>query len=190
VPCFRVGKQGRAGRLCPLPLLPPGASVGASDGLSFSQVGGGGLVAQGHGGALKPGGTPEGRSQGGRVTAERRRARVERTEAIDDATVGHAEKMVEIIAQLAVEAGGEQYRCTCGVLGPKVPKLGLREATDVVAVMLKMVKQPAEAATIYPDSGQRGGGWSDCALREGARPMRGYDSQLAFGVVNLGDMAE
>ena len=45
-------------------------------------------MAQGHGGALKPGGTPEGRSQGGRVTAERRRARVERTEAIDDAMVG------------------------------------------------------------------------------------------------------
>lgn len=81
--------------------------------------------------------------------AERRRARVERTEAIDDAMVGHAEKMVAIIAQLAEEAGGEQYRCSCGLYGPKVPKLTLREATDVAAVMLKMVKQP-EAATVVP----------------------------------------
>ncbi len=40
------------------------------------------------------------------------------------------------------------------------------------------------------DPGQRGGGGPDRALQEGARPMRGYDSELAFGVVNLGDMAE
>ncbi len=67
------------------------------------------------------GGTPESLSKGGRVTAERRRARVERTEAIDDAMVGHAEKMVAIIAQLAEEARGEQYRCSeCGCFGPKV----------------------------------------------------------------------
>ena len=41
-----------------------------------------------------------------------------------------------------------------------------------------------------PITVQVGGGGSDRALQEGARPMRGYDSQLAFGVVNLADTAE
>ncbi len=50
----------------------------------------------------------------------RRRARAERSEAVDDAMVGH-EKMSKIIAQLVEEAGGEQYRCPqCGSFGPKV----------------------------------------------------------------------
>ncbi len=69
------------------PTLPAGASVGASDGLSFiavPEVGGVGLVPQKHGGALVPGGTPEGRSRGGRAHAEQRRARAERSEAVDD----------------------------------------------------------------------------------------------------------
>ncbi len=80
-----------------------------------------GLVAQEHGGALKPGGTPEGSSRGGRLAAERRRARAARSEAVDDAMVGHVEKMSKIIAQLVEEAGGEQYRCPqCGSFGPKV----------------------------------------------------------------------
>jgi len=115
------------------------------------EVGGGvGLVAQPLGGALKPGGTPEGQSKGGRVTAERRRARAERSEAVDDAMVGHVEKMSEIIAQLVEEAAGEQYRCSCGLYGPKVPKLKLKEAADVAAILMKSVKQPAEAATIIP----------------------------------------
>ncbi len=78
------------------------------------------MVAQAHGGALRVGGTPDGRSKGGLVTAERRRARAEWSEAVDDAMVGHVEKMSEIIAQL-VEAGVEPYRCPqCGSFGPKV----------------------------------------------------------------------
>ncbi len=45
---------------------------------------------------------------------------LERREAVDDAMVGHVEKMSEIIAQLVEEAGGEQYRCPqCGSFGPK-----------------------------------------------------------------------
>ena len=49
----------------------------------------------------------------------RRRARAERSEAVDDAMVGHVEKMSKIIAQLVEEAGGEQYRCPqCGSFGP------------------------------------------------------------------------
>ncbi len=75
-----------------------------TDGLSFiaGSEGGGGveLVPQAHGGALKSGGTPEGRSKGGVVAAERRRARAERSEAVDDAMVGHVKKMSKIIAQL------------------------------------------------------------------------------------------
>ncbi len=79
------------------------------------------MVPQAHGGALIPGGTLEGRVRGGRAAAEQRRARVERTEAVDDALLGHAEKMVEIVGRLVEEAGGEQYRCPqCGSFGPKV----------------------------------------------------------------------
>ncbi len=69
-------------------------------------VGGMELVPQAHGGALMRGGTPEGHAKGGRVAAERRRARAERSEAVDDAMVGHVEKMSKIIAQLVEEAGG------------------------------------------------------------------------------------
>ncbi len=76
------------------------------------------MVPQPHGGALMRGGTPEGHSKGGRAAAEKRRARAERSEAVDDAMVGHVEKMSKIIAQLVEEAGGEQYRCPqCGSEG-------------------------------------------------------------------------
>ncbi len=79
------------------------------------------MVVQPHGGALKAGGTPEGSSRGGLVAAERRQARAEWSEAVDDAMVGHVEKLSKIIAQLVEEAGGEQYRCPqCGSFGPKV----------------------------------------------------------------------
>ena len=108
------------------------------------------MVVQEHGGALKPGGTAEGRSKGGRAAAERRRARAERSEAVDDAMVGHVEKMSDIIADLVEQAGGEQYRCTCGVLGPKVPKLKLKEATEVAAILMRAVKQPDTAVTVIP----------------------------------------
>jgi len=95
--------------------------VGASDGLSFSQGLGGELVAQEHCGALRAGGTPDGRSKGGLVTAERRRARAVRDEAIDDAVTGHIEKLSAIMGQLVEEAGGEQYRCPqCGSFRPKM----------------------------------------------------------------------
>ena len=91
------------------------------------------MVAQEHGGALKVGNPGNaGGGAAGRVHAERRRARAERSEAVDDAMVGHVEKMSAIIADLVEQAGGEQYRCAnCGALGPKVPKLKLKEATEV-----------------------------------------------------------
>ncbi len=94
------------------------------DGPSFiavPEVGGVELVPQAHGGALLRGGTPEMSAKGGRAAAEKRRARAERSDAVDDAMVGHVEKMSKIIAQLVEEAGGEQYRCPqCGSFGPKV----------------------------------------------------------------------
>ena len=105
------------------------------------------MVPQAHGGALKSGGTP-GNAGGGRAAAERRRVRAERSEAVDDAMVGHVEKMSEIIADIVEQAGGKQYRCTCGVLGPKVPKL--KEATEVAAILMRSVKQPDAATTIVP----------------------------------------
>ncbi len=103
-------------------LLGARSSVGSSDGFPLVRAGGVGLVAQEHGGALKAGGTPGNRGgvRAGLAPAERRRARAERSEAVDDAMVGHVEKMSEIIA-LVEEAGGEQYRCPqCGSFGPKV----------------------------------------------------------------------
>ncbi len=91
--------------------------VETPDGLSFSQVE---LVPQAHGGSLRRG-NPGNAGGGGREAAERRRARAERSEAVDDAMVGHVEKMSEIIEQLVEEAGAEQYRCPqCGSFGPKV----------------------------------------------------------------------
>ena len=108
------------------------------------------MVPQAHGGALMRGGTPETSAKGGRVAAERRRARAERSEAVDDTMVGHVEKMSDIIADLVEQAGGEQYRCTCGVLGPKVPKLRLKEATEVAAIMMRAVKQQDTAVTVIP----------------------------------------
>ncbi len=53
------------------------------------------------------------------VAAERRRARVRRNEAINDAVTGHIEKLSAIMGDL--EAGAELYRCPqCGSFGPKV----------------------------------------------------------------------
>ena len=111
------------------------------------------MVAQPHGGALKPGGTPEGRLKGKQVIAERRRARAERDEAIDDGVTGHVEKLSTLVGQLVEEAKGEQYRCSCGLWGPKRPKLALREAADVLRLLMAAVKKPADQATVDP--GQR-----------------------------------
>ena len=61
------------------------------------------------------------------------------------------EKMSDIIADLVEQAGGEQHRCAnCGALGPKVPKLKLKEATEVAAILMRSVKQPDSATTIVP----------------------------------------
>ena len=104
------------------------------------------MVAQAHGGALLSTFTPEARSKGGQVAAERRRARAERNEEIDDAVVGHIEKLSKIIGDLVEEATGEQYRCPCGLFGPKVPKLGLKEAADVQRLSMQAVKVRSRTA--------------------------------------------
>ena len=108
------------------------------------------MVAQEHGGALRVG-NPGNAGLGGRAAAERRRARAERSEAVDDAMVGHVEKMSAIIGDLVELAGGEQHRCAnCGAFGPKVPKLKLKEATEVAAILMRAVKQPDTAVTVIP----------------------------------------
>ena len=108
------------------------------------------MVPQAHGGALRRG-NPGNAGLGGRAAAERRRARAERSEAVDDAIVGHVEKMSAIIGDLVKQAGGEQHRCAnCGAMGPKVPKLRLKEATEVAAIMMRAVKQPDTAVTVIP----------------------------------------
>ena len=70
------------------PTLGAPTPVETPDGLSFSQVE---LVPQAHGGSLRRG-NPGNAGGGGREAAERRRARAERDEAIDDAVTGHIEK--------------------------------------------------------------------------------------------------
>ena len=84
------------------------------------------------------------------MTAERRRARVERDEAIDDAVTGHVEKLSAIVGQLVDEAKGEQYRCSCGLLGPKRPKLRCGRPADVLRLLMAAVKEPGDTATIVP----------------------------------------
>ncbi len=114
-----------------------------------SEAGGGEeLVAQAHGGALLPGGKPG--NDGGRVTAEKHKVRKERSEAITDAITGHIEKLTGIMGDLVEAAGGEQWRCSCGLMGPKQPKLQLKEAADVVRLLLAAVKDPGEGATVIP----------------------------------------
>ena len=105
------------------------------------------MVVQEHGGALQRGNPG---NAGGRVTAERHKARKERSEDITDAITGHIEKLTGIMGDLVDLATGEQYRCTCGVLGPKQPKLQLKEAADVVRLLLAAVKDPGEGATVIP----------------------------------------
>ncbi len=126
----------------PTPVETPG-------GFPLVRGGAGELVPQAHGGALRRG-NPGNAGLGGRAAAETRRARAERDEAIDDAVTGHIEKLSDILGQLVDEAGGEQYRCSCGRLGPKVPKLKLKEATEVAAIMMRAVKQPDTAVTVIP----------------------------------------
>ena len=70
--------------------------------------------------------------------------------AIDDAVTGHIEKLSAIVGQLVEEANGEQYRCSCGLWGPKRPKLALREAADVLRLMMTAVKKPGDQTTVVP----------------------------------------
>ena len=85
------------------------------------------------------------------MAAERRRARAQRSEEIADAVTGHVEKLSAIIGDLVEEAGGEQYRCPeCGCFGPKMPKLGLKEAADVVRLLMTAVKEPGDVAAVIP----------------------------------------
>ena len=124
------------------------------------------LIPQAHGGALLSGGKPG--NAGGRRFAERQARRRERSEAINDAVTGHIERLSEIMGRLVEEAGGEQYRCLqCGSFGPKRPKLGLKDAADVVRLLMAAVKEPGEAAVVIPI--QVGGRGSGRALQGGAR---------------------
>ena len=89
--------------------------------------------------------------KGGRAAAERRRARVELTEAVKDPLTGHLQTLAEIMGRLLKEADGEQYRCAnCGTFGPKVSKIGLKDAAAVVQLIMTAVKEPSDVATIIP----------------------------------------
>ncbi len=136
-----VGKRGKKRREATLPARAGGGAAGGPS-----------LVPQAHGGALLSGGKPgnRGGGQAGLAHAERRRARVERDEAIDDAVTGHVEKLSKLVGQLVDEAKGEQYRCSCGLWGPKRPKLALREAADVLRLLMAAEKKPGDTTTDIP----------------------------------------
>jgi hypothetical protein len=129
-----------------LPALAVGGGVGDSSFIGGVEVG----RPQAHGGVLRDP-TPEARSKGGRVTAERRARMKARSEEIEEAMVGHVERMNAIIGRLMEEAEkGEQHRCQCGRFGPKVSKLTLKEATEVAATMMRAVKGPDTVTTVVP----------------------------------------
>ena len=77
------------------------------------------------------GGTPESLSKGGRVAAERRRALKVRDDALEEAILGHREKLLAIIGEILEKMGGKQHRCgNCGAFGPKVSSMTINEAID------------------------------------------------------------
>ncbi len=76
---------------------------------------------------------------------------MERSEEIKDALTGHIESLATIMGRLLKEADGEQYRCaSCGAFGPKVSKMGLKDAAAVVQTLMAAVKEPGDTATIVP----------------------------------------
>ena len=102
---------------------------------------------QAHGGVLcDP--TSEARSKGGRVAAERRQARVERSEAIDDTMVGYAEKFLALVDERLKQARGKQYRCACGRYGPKVLEVTLRETADLAVKFAEAAKEKGMGTTV------------------------------------------
>ncbi len=105
-------------------------------------------MVQEHGGALRRGNTLEAQSRGGQVAAERRRARAQRSEEIDDAMLGYAEKFLELVGRRLKEAGGKQHRCACGRFGPRIRKLTLTELTTAVVTLSK--RGSPEAVTVIP----------------------------------------
>ena len=107
------------------------------------------------------------------MAAERRRARMERTEEVKDALTGHIETLAGIMGKLLKEADGEQWRCPqCGSFGLKRSKVGLRDAAAVVQVVDDGRKGSWGDGYGDPDSGQRGGRGSGCALPARRRMTR------------------
>ncbi|HDZ36785.1 MAG TPA: hypothetical protein ENH62_00550 [Marinobacter sp.] len=102
------------------------------------------MIVQAHGGALKSRGTPG--NAGGRGSAQSQARRKERLQEINAALLGSAEKLTAIIDGVVEQAGGKQYRCSCGLFGPKVPRLSLREATDAAAVLMRAARDQSEVA--------------------------------------------
>ncbi len=115
-----------------------------------------GLVAQPHGGALRVGNP--GNSGGGRAAAERRRARAERSEAVDDAMIGHVEKMSKIIAQLVEEARRRA-----------IPVSAVRQFRAEGERPLKVPSPPAPTAVFTGVGGRAGGGARSTVILQFAR---------------------
>jgi len=87
---------------------------------------------------------------GGRAAAERRRARAERSDALDDAMAGYAQKGLDLLGVALEQMGGEQYRCACGLYGPKVLKATVRELADLVVKFAEAAKDKEVASTVIP----------------------------------------
>ena len=86
-------------------------------------------------------------SKGGRVAAERRAQMKERSEEIDDAMMGFAEKFLGLINKRLKQARGKQHRCACGRYGPKVLEATLRELADLAVKFAEAAKEKGATTT-------------------------------------------
>ena len=145
------------------------------------------LIPQAHGGALLSGAKPG--NPGHNQHTVRQRAQEIRGQLIGQ--LEGAVKDLSALLETARESDGDRLRCkACGSFIPGVSKLKLSDILAVIPELRAILPAQQEHEGLQPITVQVGGGWADCALQEGARPMRGYYSQLVFGAVNLGDTAE
>ena len=82
------------------------------------------------------------------MAAERRQARVKRSDAIDDTMVGYAEKFLALVDERLKQARGKQHRCACGRYGPKVLEVTLRETADLAVKFAEAAKEKGVGTTV------------------------------------------
>jgi hypothetical protein len=86
------------------------------------------------------------------MAGQRRRVRQEALDEVKDALTGHVTTLAGKIGKLIEEADkGEQWTCPkCGGFGPRVNKMGLREAAGLVQTLMTAIKEPMELTAVVP----------------------------------------